>query len=139
MAGLYDKAELLTALWRLGTVGDDKIPTSHGILDRVLQDCFNELPADLRNDLSFGVTSVGLRCYELPSILLAAQEAEFTTEPNPTYRSSIINFDEEIARQAVVARGLSTKEARRIGSMLRARASSLSHGKGVSSDSSTAA
>jgi hypothetical protein len=66
-----------------------------------------------------------LRCYELPDILLAAQEAEYTTEPNPTYLSSMVNLDVVAARQVVVAHGLSTEDARRIGGLLKQRASAV--------------
>jgi hypothetical protein len=118
MTGRYEKAELLVALWRLGDDGGEaRIPTSHGVLDRTLKDCAEDLPTELRDGLSFGVTSVGLRCYELPDILLAAQEAEYTTEP--TYLSSLVTFDEATARQVVVSHGLSTDRARAIGSKLR--------------------
>jgi hypothetical protein len=123
MTGRYEKAELLVALWRLGDGGEARIPTSHGVLDRALKDCVEDLPTELRDGLSFGVTSVGLRCYELPDILLAAQEAEYTTEPNPTYLSSLVTLDEATARQVVVSHGLSTDRARAIGSKLREKAS----------------
>ncbi|MDA4845450.1 hypothetical protein [Hoeflea poritis] len=119
MANRYEKAELLAALWRLGVDGDERIPTSHGVLDRALKASLADLPEALKSDLTFRVTGVGLRCFELPSILLAAQEAEFTTEPNPTYLSSVVNLDEDRARQIVVGHGLSTKEAQRIGALLR--------------------
>jgi len=55
MSGRYTKAELLTALWKLST-DDERIPTSHGILDRALRDCHDSLPEALKNGLSFGVT-----------------------------------------------------------------------------------
>jgi hypothetical protein len=122
MLGRYEKAELLAALWRLGNGTEVQIPTSHGILDRALRDSLDDLPVELREGLSFGVTSVGLRCYELPDLLLAAQEAEFTTEPNPTYLSSMVTLDEIAARQVVVAHGLSTEAAQRIGGLLKQRA-----------------
>jgi hypothetical protein len=125
MSGRYDKAELLVALWRLGEGDEKRLPTSHGILDRTLKDCLGEIPQELRDGLSFGVTSVGLRCYELPDILLAAQEAELTTEPNPTYLSSMVTLDEVTARQVVVSHGLSTAEAVRIGTHLKQHASKL--------------
>jgi hypothetical protein len=125
MAGRYEKAELLSALWLLGNGNEERIPTSHGILDRALKDCLDVLPAELRDGLSFGVTSVGLRCYELPDILLAAQEAEFTTEPNPTYLSSMVTLDEVAARQIAVAHGLSTVNAREIGGILKKSVSAM--------------
>lgn len=80
MANRYVAAELLTALWKLGA-GNERLPTSHGILDRALKQVLSELPTELTDDLTFGVTGVGLRCYELPDILLAAQEAMLTSEP----------------------------------------------------------
>src|SRR5262245_26614737 len=79
MVSRYDQAEVLAALWKLGAQENDLLPTSHGILDRALRDCLEELPEALRTGLSFGITGVGLRCYELPDILLAAQEALLTT------------------------------------------------------------
>jgi len=54
MAGRYERAELLAALWRLGAGDEDRIPTSHGILDRALKECLASLPDVLRNGLSFG-------------------------------------------------------------------------------------
>ena len=117
MVGRYEKAELLAALWKLGA-GNERIPTSHGILDRALKQCLDALPVQIKNGLTFGVTGVGLRCYELPEILLAAQEAMLTSEPNPTYLSSIVTIDESRARQIVVSYGVSSLEARRIGAML---------------------
>jgi len=117
MSGRYDKAELLTALWRLST-DDERLPTSHGILDRALNECLDALPNPLKEGLSFGVTGVGLRCFELPDILLAAQEAMLTSEPNPTYLSSIVTLDEGRARQIAIANGLTSAQARDIGSRL---------------------
>jgi len=114
MATRYDDAELLAALWKLGA-GDSMLPTSHGILDRALNECRSSLPETLVSDLTFGVTNVGLRCYELPDILLAAQEALLTSEPNPTYLSTVVTINEDRARQIVLSHGLSTAQARRIG------------------------
>ena len=124
MANRYEQAELLVALWKLGC-DNEPIPTSHGILDRALESCLSSLPESLRLGLTFGKTSVGLRCYELPNILLAAQEAMLTSEPNPTYRASIVTIDENRARQIVVSFGLSTSDAKRIGEELRSQVSSV--------------
>ena len=117
MSTRFENAELLTALWLLGAEGE-RLPTSHGILDKALKECMAVLPPALSASLSFGVTGVGLRCYELPDILLAAQEALLTTEPNPTYLSSLVTLDEDSARQIVLSHGLSTSKAREIGESL---------------------
>lgn len=118
MIDRYAIAELLTALWRLGAP-DERMPTSHGILDRALHELRNDLPKGLVGDLTFSNTSVGLRCLQLPTILLAAQEALLTSEPNPTYLSTEITLDEDLARQIAVGAGLTTREARAIGGRLR--------------------
>ncbi len=118
MVSKYEHAELLAALWKLGSDSEPRLPTSHGILDRALANCRESLPDTLRSGLTFGVTGVGLRCFELPSILLAAQEAMLTTEPNPTYLSTIVTVDDDAARQIVLAKGLSTKRAKEIGKAL---------------------
>jgi hypothetical protein len=95
------------------------MPTSHGILDRALFRLQGNLPGALKGSLSFSTTAVGLRCLELPDILLAAQEALLTSEPNPTYLSTDVILDEDCARQIVVGNEISTREARKIGEALR--------------------
>lgn len=118
MANRYERAELLAALWKLGAE-DERMPTSHGILDRALSDELASLPPALAEGLTFSVTGVGLRCLELPDILLAAQEAMLTSEPNPTYLSTIITLDREEARQTVLSYDLSTADATVIGKRIR--------------------
>ncbi len=95
------------------------MPTSHGILDRALEDVQPRLPEAYRGGLTFGMTSVGKRCFELPDILLAAQEALLTSEPNPTYLATEITLSEGSARQIVVRNGLSTAQARDVGKLLK--------------------
>lgn len=114
----YDHAELLAAMWLLGAGEKKGLPTSHGILDRALREVYDDLPGELREGLSFGVTGVGLRCYELPTILLTAQEALLTTEPNPRYKESLVTIDTDAARQIAIEHGLSSEEAKSIGAKL---------------------
>jgi hypothetical protein len=118
MVNRYERAELLTAIWKLGA-SDKLMPTSHGILDRALSHERERLPAALSEGLTFSVTGVGLRCLELPEILLAAQEAMLTSEPNPTYLSTVVTLDEEEARQIVLSYGIATRDASEIGERLR--------------------
>lgn len=119
--GRYDYAELIAALWTLGAAPGDRLPTSHGILDAALQSIVGrpEFPSQFRDGLTFGVTSVGLRCFELPDILLAAQEALITTEPNPTYLTTEVTLDRDSARQIVVGAGLTTRDASELGRALK--------------------
>lgn len=120
----YDYAELIAALWKLGGE-QERMPTSHGILDRALQEVLPSLPENYRLGLTFGMTSVGMRCFELPDILLAAQDALLTSEPNPTYLTTEIALSEGSARQIVVRNGLSTAQAREIGKKLKANVDEL--------------
>lgn len=139
MASKYDHAELIAALWKLGAEAEQRLPTSHGILDRALDSCKDELPQLLREHLSFGITSVGLRCFELPAILLAAQEAMLTSEPNPTYLSTIVTLDDDSARQIALAHGLSTRAAREIGGKLHAAVARVKTDRSPDADSPIAA
>lgn len=124
MIDQYAIAELLTALWRLGG-SEERMPSSHGILDRALYDLRDSLPPSLVGDLTFSESSVGLRCLQLPTILLAAQEALLTSEPNPTYLSTQVTLDNDSARQIVVGAGLSTRKARMMGELLHKRANDI--------------
>ena len=133
----YDRAEVLATIWRLGA-GEERLPTSHGILDRALRDTLSELPQELQG-LSFGVTAVGLRCYELPDILLAAQEALLTTEPNPTYLSSLITLSEDTAREIALSHGISTSDARAAGLRLLNRVNQIRRNEPAASEANAAA
>ena len=117
MTGRYDQAEVLVALWKLGAESE-MMPTSHGILDHALAAMKNRLPKELIT-LTFGTTGVGLRSFELPDILLAAQEAMLISEPNPTYLSTLITLSEDQAAEIVIDHGLSVIDARNLGSELR--------------------
>jgi len=117
MTTRFERAEILAAIWRLGAK-DKRLPTSHGILDNALKACLDQLPDVLTNGLSFSYTSVGLRCHQVPDILLAGQEALLTTEPNPTYLSSMVTLDDDTAREIALGFGLSTKAAREAGAVL---------------------
>jgi len=139
MSSRFESAALLAALWRLGSEKGKRMPTSHGILDRALNACVNDLPAPLKSSLSFGNTSVGLRCYELPDILLAAQEALITSEPNPTYLSTDVTLDESEARQIVLSFGLSTAIGKSVGERLVARATDIEKQFAIDPDQPAAA
>jgi hypothetical protein len=68
---IYDVAELVVASWRLAN-GGERMPTSHGVLDRALKDLVEaeaDLPTWVLDSLTFADTRVGLRCLELPEIL----------------------------------------------------------------------
>jgi hypothetical protein len=123
MVGRYDQAEMLAVLWKLGA-GDEMMPTSHGILDRALQGVKERLPPELAS-LTFSTTGVGLRCYELADILLAAQEAMLTSEPNPTYLSTLVTLGPDEAAEIAVMHGLKVDEAAALGKALREQVNAL--------------
>lgn len=139
MSSRFESAALLAALWRLGSEKGKRMPTSHGILDRALKASFDNLPDVLRSNLSFGNTTVGLRCYELPDILLAAQEALITSEPNPTYLSTDVTLEESEARQIVLSFGLSTAAGTTAGAKLVAAAAEIEKQFAIDPDQPAAA
>lgn len=138
MPSRYDYAEFITALWKLGA-DSERMPTSHGVLDRAIEDILPRLPEEFQRGLSFGMTSVGRRCYELADILLAAQDALLTSEPNPAHFSTEIMLDDESAREIVVRNGLSTREARELGRALKARVDELRKRWSIEGDQPVAA
>ena len=121
MSRNHDLAELLIAAWRLAN-GLDRIPTSHGVLDRALNALLandKDLPGWFRDSLTFADTRVGLRCLELPSILDSAQESCLTSEPNPAYVSTAIKIDELLCRRILRDLGIDEDSAVRWGSRLK--------------------
>lgn len=115
-------AEFIVAAWRLANGPQARMPTSHGILDRALEDLVREepsIPAWVKENLTFADTRVGLRCLELPSILDCAQESFLTSEPNPTYASTAIKVDELICRRMLRDLKITQEDAVRWGERLR--------------------
>ena len=100
MRHLLDSAELLIACWILED-GGDRIPTSHGILDRALKTSVEQgaFPDWFREQLHFVDSRVGLRCVELPELLDWAQRAQITTAPNPSYHATQVQISRKAARQ----------------------------------------
>lgn len=125
---VYDVAELVVASWKLAN-GAERMPTSHGILDNALRDLLKDepdVPAWVRDTLTFADTRVGLRCLELPELLDAAQENGLTSEPNPTYVTTAIKVDELLCRRMLRDLGVSEDSARRWGDRIRKTAEALS-------------
>jgi len=88
MIETYNLAELIVASWKLANA-NERIPTSHGILDRALRDLIDQdpdIPSWVKEGLTFADTRVGLRCLELPEILDRAQESFLTSEAKPYVR-----------------------------------------------------
>jgi hypothetical protein len=115
----FSQAELLSALWVLG--GDAKpLDLRGGAIDRALHALRDVLPSALRRgELSFSVTAVGLRCFEIPDILMAAQEALLIDVVAPGFVTAEVRIDEDEARLIACGHGLSTDAARDIGRRLR--------------------
>ena len=99
MNRLYEASQLLVASWALGTP-EKKIPTSHGLLDRALQEACSRgaFPEWMRNALHFVDSRIGLQCVELPAILEWAQSAELTAAPNPSYQFTELRVSPDAAR-----------------------------------------
>jgi hypothetical protein len=125
MRVIFEFAEFLACAWRLAAAENDKIPTSHGILDQALFDLRDELPKQFHDELTFGNTRVGFRCYELPDVLYAAQANLLTSEPNPTYLSTSVQIDDSTARRLLMRRHISPDVARDFGRRLKERAATI--------------
>lgn len=120
MSRLHDIAQLLIACWAVS--GEDKnIPTSHGLLDRVLKTAYDEkiLPEWARKELHFVDSRIGLQCVELPAILDWAQKAQLTTAPNPSYRFTEVQISSWAARKLLQGLQLSETKAKVLGNLLR--------------------
>jgi hypothetical protein len=100
MERLHDLASLLVACWRLAS-SNNRIPTSHGLLDRALKDAFDKgaFPDWARKTMHFADSRIGLQCVELPSILHWAQIQELTAVPNPSYQFTEIRVSDRVAKQ----------------------------------------
>lgn len=113
-------ARLLVACWRISGP-DARIPSSHGILDRALHGLkeAGQLPQWAREALSFVDSRVGLQCVELAEALDAAQEAELTAAPNPSYSYTEVKVSPALARRLARQLGLDGAEATAFGQALR--------------------
>jgi hypothetical protein len=124
MAKLQDIAELLVASWVL-SAGDEHaevelLPTSHGLLDRALQKALDDgaFPPSWRDRLHFVDSRIGLQCVELEAVIDVAQRAEFTSEPNPSYRATKIKIGPRAARALLRRNGISEDDAKTWGNVL---------------------
>ena len=111
MAKLTEMAEVLMAL---ATLSGGSFDLDHGKLDRALSVVGDHLPAPLRGNLSFSVTSVGFRCLELPEIVNMAfymMAAEYGEDGNHNILRSKIPTNE--AREIAIMYGSTIAEFER--------------------------
>ena len=123
MKPVQDIAELLIASWILASDGVDDpapLPTSHGLLDRALRQALAKgaFPAAWKERLHFVDSRTGLQCVELDGVIGAAQRAEFTQEPNPSYRETRIKIGPRAARILLRRQGVKEDDARTWGRTL---------------------
>ena len=120
MKHALDTTEIIIASWILGG-GGDRIPTSHGILDRALNTVIQNggFPEWLHSQLHFSDSRIGLQCVELPSLLDWAQRAQLTTAPNPSYHFTQIQISSKAARQVVKDLDVAEQDAIEWGKLLR--------------------
>jgi len=113
MAQLFDITELLVASWALAGKGDG-IPTSHGILDRALNEAVqhDSCPQWVRDSLHFVDSRIGLQCVELPSLLDWAQRAQLTSAPNPSCQSAQVQISPLAAQQLLRQLNVSVEDAK---------------------------
>ena len=117
-----DTIEVLIISWILGGDCDrDRIPTSHGILDRALQSAVDRgaFPSWIREELNFVDSRIGLQCVELPFLLNWAQRAQLTTAPNPTYHSTQVQISRNAALRILSELNIAKEDAEKWGTILR--------------------
>lgn len=124
MKRVQDIAELLVASWILSQEGDqlDPLPPStFGILDRAIDSALKEgaFPKDWTKRLHFISSLTGIQCVELDEVIGAAQRAEFTQEPNSSYKATRIKIGPYAARVLVRRHSLDEAEVQRWGKILR--------------------
>lgn len=122
MPHLLETTEFLVSCWILSG-GDERIPTSQGILDRALEAAVkNEsCPSWVRDQLHFVDSRIGLQCVELPALLDWAQRAQLTSAPNPSYNSTQVQVSHRVARQILRDLNVTEGEAENWGKLLRKR------------------
>ena len=120
MQHLLEATEVLIASWILAG-GDDRIPTSHGVLDRALEIAVahQACPSAIRGQLHFVDSRIGLRCVELPALLDWAQRAQLTTTANPSYDSTQVQISPKAAQQILHSLGVAEQDAVQWGTHLR--------------------
>ena len=120
MRHLLDTTELLIASWILAGE-DDRIPTSHGILDRALRTAVEHeaCPHWVRDQLHFVDSRIGLQCVELPALLDWAQRAQLTSAPNPSYHSTQVQISPKAARRLLPDLHVTEEKAIEWGAFLR--------------------
>jgi hypothetical protein len=120
MNRIHELAQLLVSSWAI-TGDDDKIPTSHGLLDRALKSAADSgaLPEWAKINLHFVDSRIGLQCVELGSILEWAQKSELTSTPNPSYSTTQVQIKEGLARKILRKLSVSEPEAKLLGDSLR--------------------
>ena len=121
MQRALDTIELLIASWILGGDDGNRMPASHGILDRALKIAVDQgaFPPWFRDELHFVDSRVGLQCVELPELLDWAQRALLTTAPNPSYHWAQVQVSSKAARQILSDLDIDEGEAREWGRLLR--------------------
>jgi hypothetical protein len=113
----YELANFLVSAWRLARPGE-RLPTSHGILDRALEQSQSSLPSKFRGRLTFVESPIGRLCREVPDMLRAAQESYLTSEPNPSYRTAEVKISAAAAFDLLDRLGISVEDARKFGEEL---------------------
>jgi len=110
----------VVAAWILGS-DEERLPTSHGLLDRALKLAIERGAFPLWGErLHFVDSRVGLQCIELPALLDWAQRAQLTTAPNPSYRTTQPQVSKRAARAMLRDLGVSEVDARGWGKILAA-------------------
>ena len=120
MTETHKLAQLIAACWRISGEST-RIPTSHGLLDRALQEASQdaEFPEWARRRLHFVDSRIGLQCVEIPDILEWAQRSQLTSAPNPSYETTEVQVSPRVAERLLRQLGIGLEQAKSWGERLR--------------------
>ena len=114
-------ADVLIASWALAQE-KRPLPTSRGVLDRALETVVNggHFPEFFKTELHFVDTRLGKRCAELGEVLTWAQASEQTSDPNPSYLSTVPKAGQLAALSILYDLDIDAEKARQWGYALAA-------------------
>ena len=112
-------ARLVIGSWVLA--GNSALmPTEPGMFDEALHALFEEpgCPPWVHDYLHFVEGQAGWKCLESEEILAAAQDAQLTEEPNPTYSKARIKISSSAAEVLLRKLGVNRDEGASLGAAL---------------------
>ena len=97
MTSERDVAECIAALWRLGPGGERTLFDAGGIVDQALEAIAPQLPAVVREQLSFYKGLVNRRCSQWPTMVAWLEETGMAERDGTTFTKLRVTLSREQA------------------------------------------